>query len=63
MVEGAVDQLCNKLKATELENEEIVVELKSIEEVMSRGKKCMLVKLLSNKYYNKEAFKLTMKKI
>lgn len=63
MVEGAVNHLYNKLKTTELENEEIVVKLKPVEKVMSRGKNCMLVRLLSSKYYNREAFKSTMKKI
>lgn len=63
MEEGAVNQLCNRLQATELENKEIIVELESVEEVINRGKKCLLVKLLTNKYYNREAFKSTMKKI
>lgn len=51
MAEGDVDHLCDKLKATELENEEIFVELHKVEGVVNRGKKCLLVKLLSNKYF------------
>lgn len=60
---GVVNQFCDKLKATKLESEEIIVKLELVEEVLSREKKYQLVKLLSSKYYNREAFKSTMKKI
>lgn len=41
---------------TELENEEILIDPKSMEDVINKGKNC-----LSMKYYNYEAFKITMK--
>lgn len=63
MEEVVVNHLCDKLQAIELENEEIGVELESVEEVVSKGEKCLLVKMLSSKYYNKEAYKSMMKKI
>lgn len=34
-----------------------------VEEVKNRGKNHLLVKLLSQKYFNKKAFKITMKKV
>lgn len=37
--------------------------MNSIEEVVSRGKNCLLVKLLTTMYYNGEAFNATMKKV
>lgn len=45
-----VNTLCERLKATELENEELQVELKSMGEVVGRGKKCLVVKPLTSKY-------------
>lgn len=63
MEEGDVNHLCDKLKVTELENEENIVELQEVVGVVNRGKKCLLVKLLSSKYFNREASKSTLKKI
>lgn len=34
-----------------------------VDEVMDRGKNYLVVKLLSQKYFNREAFKATMKKV
>lgn len=62
MDEG-VAHLCEQLRLMELENEETHIELSSVEEVVNRSKNCLLVKLLSTKYYNREAFKVTMKKV
>lgn len=61
MKEG-VDELCDRLLAIDLEKEELHVELSSIGKVFRRGENCLLAKLLSTKYYNKEAFKATMRK-
>lgn len=60
---GEVDSLCERLKSTKLKNEEIFIDLNSIEEVLNKGKNYILVKLLSANYYNRKAFKATMKKV
>lgn len=44
-----VDNLCEWLKATELKNEELHVEYDSVDEVVDKGKKCSIVKLLTSK--------------
>lgn len=62
-VEDGVDTLCECLSWTDLEQEEIVVTPNSIEEVWIRGKNCLLVKLLSMKYFNRKAYKATMKNV
>lgn len=62
-MEDGVNHLCKKLRATKLENEEIHIELGYVGKVVSRGKKWLPVKLLLCKYYNREAFKTTMKKV
>lgn len=54
---------CERLLYTDLEKEEIQVVLSSMDEVVNRGKNCLLIKLLSNRYYNREVFKATMKKV
>lgn len=41
----------------------ICVEASSLEEVVDRGKNCLLIKLLTSRLYNHEAFKNTMHKI
>lgn len=61
--ENNVNHICECLKTTELENEEIVVDFSSVDEVVNRGKTCLLIKLLTTKYYNCEAFKNTMRKV
>lgn len=58
-----VHTLCECLKATELENEELHVELELAGEVVDIGKKCLIVKLLTSKYFKWEAIKTTMKKV
>lgn len=47
---------------TNLEKEELHVELSSIGKVVRKGKNYLLAKLLSMKNYNKEAFKAMMHK-
>lgn len=58
-----VDSLCERLKLTKLENEEILIDLKSVQKVITRGKNCLLIKLLLVKYYNRKTFKATRKKV
>lgn len=58
-----MEVICERLSLTDLEQEEIHVDLSSVEEVISRGNDCLLVELLTKRYYNCEAFKRTMKKI
>lgn len=62
IMEEGVDELCECLVVTELEKEELVLDLNLVEEVVSRGGHCLLARLLSTKNYNKEAFKATKRK-
>lgn len=57
-----MEDLCACLLSIDLENEELVLDLSLVQEVVSRGEHCLLTKLLSTRYYNKEAFKTTMRK-
>lgn len=52
MMEEGVEDLCECLNMTELENEEILIERNLVEDVVSHGKNCLLVKLLTNRHYN-----------
>lgn len=40
-----------------------MVEEISLEDALARGQQCLLFKLLTAKHFNKEALKMTMKKI
>lgn len=60
-MDNNMENLCECLKMTELKKEKIIMELSSIGEVVDRGKTCLLIKLLTKKHFNKEAFKATMK--
>lgn len=61
--EDSVDSFCEQLKWTKLERKEVVVEPSSMTEVLTRGRNCLLVKVLSCKYFNQKAFKTTMKRV
>lgn len=58
-----VEELCGQLSLTEVENEEIQVAAILLEEVISRGQICLLIKLYTNRPYNYEALKTTMRKV
>lgn len=58
-----INSIYELLKTTKLENEELVVDYNSIEEVVSRGKSYLLLRLLTTQYYNWEAFKNTMRRV
>lgn len=58
-----LEGLCDRLRVTKLENEEISIGLDSVEDVVAKGKKCILMKLLSNHYHNREALKTTLTKV
>lgn len=62
-VNEGVDNHCERLMWMDLKQEEIAMEPSLVEEVNSRGQNCLLVKLLSQKYFNREAFKGKMKKV
>lgn len=47
-----MDSICERLKTIDLQNEEILVDFNLVEKVMDRRKTCLLVKLLTLKYYN-----------
>lgn len=48
MVEGA-EILCDCLRLTKLENEQVCLKTNLLEEVVNRGRNCLLVKLLSHR--------------
>lgn len=62
-MEEAVNNFCDQINLTELEEEEILANLDPLEVVVSKGESCLLVKLLTNGPYNREAFKMNLKKI
>lgn len=62
MAEG-LERFCEWLRATDLENEKILIERGSIDDVVYCGINNLLMKLMSNRYYNREAFKTTIRKI
>lgn len=62
-IEARVEDLCDQLRATNFEQEELCIEPSFVGEVIARGKNCLLTKLLSTKYYNRRAFKATMKRV
>lgn len=46
-LDEGIDNLCERLQRIDLEQEEILVEPSLVEEVLTTGKTCILVKLLS----------------
>ncbi|KAJ0017104.1 hypothetical protein Pint_10782 [Pistacia integerrima] len=58
-----LDELYASLSITEKENEAVMVTLNDLQDVLPYGEKCLLMRLFTKKYYNKEAFKGTMRKI
>lgn len=62
-MEEGIEMLCDRLRGTDLENEKICLQTNLWEELVNWGKNCLLVKLLLNRYFNREAFKVTMRKL
>lgn len=62
-MEVGVEELCECLMVIELENEELILDQSSMEEVVNKGENCLLAKLLYTNYYNKKAFQTTMSKV
>ncbi|XP_042942811.1 uncharacterized protein LOC122276999 [Carya illinoinensis] len=60
---GDLDSLYASLSLTEKENEEVLVDTRMVEEVLDRGKHCLIMCLLTRKHYNHDALKATMKKV
>lgn len=61
--EDDVDCIYGRLETIVLENEEIMVDFDSVTEAVNRENSCLLVKLLTAKYFNREAFRPTMRKV
>lgn len=55
--------LYTKLSLTKKESEDVVVEMENLDVVLPCGGKCLFMKLFTEKYFNKEAFKGTMQKV
>lgn len=62
-MEGELNELCERLDATELEQELVKVDIEQFVRVVSKGANCMLVKLHTQRSFNCEVFKATMRKI
>ncbi|KAG7944593.1 hypothetical protein I3843_15G110000 [Carya illinoinensis] len=58
-----LEALWHRLSLLELEKEEVIVDEGLLEETKQRGEHCLLVSLLTEKPYNREAFKQMLKKI
>lgn len=56
-MDDGLENLCEKLLATELENEEVCLETNMLTKVVNRGENCLFLQLLTKKYYNREAFR------
>lgn len=56
-------ELCKKLMSTDIEKEELRLDLNTVNEVVNRGKNGLLVKLLSTKYINREASKAIIRRV
>lgn len=61
LVEG-VEVLCQCLSMTKIDSEEILMKHNLVDDVVARGKNCLLTKLQTEKHYNREAFKVTMRR-
>lgn len=58
-----LEKLYKRFSLTDQEDEEIQVEPNMLHDAAFRNGKCLIITLLTNRHYNKEAFKQTMKKI
>lgn len=61
-MEENLNELYTRLTLTEKETNEVVVESKKSEDAILSGGKCLILKLLTEKHYNKKIFKTTMRK-
>ncbi|CAI9758095.1 unnamed protein product [Fraxinus pennsylvanica] len=57
-----LEGLCERLSLKEREEDGLLLEESSVEEMIVRGEKCLIFKLMTVKHFNKEALKSTMKK-
>ncbi|XP_041001563.1 uncharacterized protein LOC121247253 [Juglans microcarpa x Juglans regia] len=63
MMDVDIESLYANLLLSEKECEDAAVDVHQVENVLARGEHCLLIKLLTRKHYNHEAFKQTMRKI
>lgn len=62
-METTVDALGDQLNFTELENKDIHVDFRPLEEVgFGKRGNCLVAKLHTNRTFNRDAFKITMKR-
>lgn len=62
MTMEVLEGFCDRLRVTELENEEVLIGMDLVGDVVSRGRNFLLMKLLSNTYHNRETLKATISK-
>ncbi|XP_040991016.1 uncharacterized protein LOC121238254 [Juglans microcarpa x Juglans regia] len=62
-MEDDLHVLYTKMSLTEKEGEGVVVDTGDLENVLPSGKRCFFMKLFTEKYFNKEAFIGTMRKV
>ncbi|CAI9787156.1 unnamed protein product [Fraxinus pennsylvanica] len=63
VMDHLLEGLCERLSLKEMEEDGLLLEESLVEEMIARGKKCLIFKLLTVKHFNKEALKSTMKKV
>lgn len=61
-MEDNLDELYKRLSLTEQEEDEVVVESGKLEDITLCGGKGLNMTLLTEKHFNREAFKMTMKR-
>ncbi|KAF5463102.1 hypothetical protein F2P56_019045 [Juglans regia] len=62
-MEDDLHVLYTKMSLTEEESEDVVVDTGDLEDVLPSGECCLFMKLFTEKYFNKKAFKGTMRKV
>lgn len=61
-MEVNLEAMYKKLSLMETESEEILVDVWRLQDAVFCGGKCLLVKLITQCHYNREAFKSTMRR-
>ncbi|XP_040998212.1 uncharacterized protein LOC121244266 [Juglans microcarpa x Juglans regia] len=61
-MDDSIQDLYQRLSLTKKESEEIVVVPEQLQDSIIGGDKCLIMKLFTDKHYNKDVFKSTMRK-
>lgn len=58
-----LSSMYEKLSLTIEESAKVAVDMEKLEDVRARGKKCLMVRLFTERHFNREAFKQTIRQI